>query len=483
MLLDAIRTAIRFGRCKLHDAAVLSQMESAEMVEGKWIVKVGHDDIMMCFHPDTLILSASGLVEIPLLNSGDVLWSHDGSLNEILATSHRMVDDDLVCIKSIGSHRLLKSTGNHPIYVSRYEWRKRGTKTRKKLLVEEPNWKAAENIKVGDYLLVPKRHNLPSSMFTDDQLSVMGWYLAEGSIERNNIVSFCLHESEFDVADNLAKILVSLDPPLPKFAAGRFYHRLAPKVRRVKGKKAIKLSYRSDSWAALLLLHCGRNSYDKELSSDAFYARNLLPLVKAYIDGDGCRASGSNREHLRVSSMSYKLISQIRQILIDNGIWSTVCQGKSQLIFHLHMSPEYFLLLGEMKKHKVVTRKFERRYVVETNEGFWTPVRHITRQHYRGLVYNLKISKVESYIAEGYAVHNCAMIGWLVGEQYHIAGMASSKQLDIEGDVTNPRLDEDKKVIASADPDVQMMVRNHWHRIMRYTKHGPPKAGYGLDGV
>src|SRR6202008_3441130 len=47
MLLDAFRTAIRFGRAKLYDAAALSQMEAAEMIEGKWEVRQGHDDILM----------------------------------------------------------------------------------------------------------------------------------------------------------------------------------------------------------------------------------------------------------------------------------------------------------------------------------------------------------------------------------------------------------------------------------------------------
>jgi len=47
MLLDAFRTAIRFGRCKLYDDQLLAQMQSAEMIEGKWTVRAGHDDILM----------------------------------------------------------------------------------------------------------------------------------------------------------------------------------------------------------------------------------------------------------------------------------------------------------------------------------------------------------------------------------------------------------------------------------------------------
>lgn len=74
------------------------------------------------------------------------------------------------------------------------------------------------------------------------------------------------------------------------------------------------------------------------------------------------------------------------------------------------------------------------------------------------------------------------MIGWLIGEQWHSAGMASSKLLDIEGEIGNSRINEDKKVIIGSDPDVQGMVRQHWHRIMKYNRNGgPPKDR--LEGV
>lgn len=47
MMFDAFRIAIRFGRAKMYDQALLSQMESAEMIEGRWTVRTGHDDILM----------------------------------------------------------------------------------------------------------------------------------------------------------------------------------------------------------------------------------------------------------------------------------------------------------------------------------------------------------------------------------------------------------------------------------------------------
>lgn len=77
------------------------------------------------------------------------------------------------------------------------------------------------------------------------------------------------------------------------------------------------------------------------------------------------------------------------------------------------------------------------------------------------------------------------MIGWLIGEQWHSAGMASSKQLDIEGDNNqlSSKINEDRKVISTADPDVQGQVRQHWHRIMKYNKYGPPRLGRGLEGI
>lgn len=74
------------------------------------------------------------------------------------------------------------------------------------------------------------------------------------------------------------------------------------------------------------------------------------------------------------------------------------------------------------------------------------------------------------------------MIGWLIGEQWHQAGMASSKQLDLEGGGDTDKAADDRRTISMADPDVQGMVKNHWYRIQKYIRNGgPPKDR--LEGV
>jgi hypothetical protein len=74
------------------------------------------------------------------------------------------------------------------------------------------------------------------------------------------------------------------------------------------------------------------------------------------------------------------------------------------------------------------------------------------------------------------------LIGWLIGEQWHSAGMASSKLLDLENEPIDKK-SEDRKVINNADLDIQGQVRAHWWKIQRYIKNGPPKPGARLDGI
>jgi len=82
------------------------------------------------------------------------------------------------------------------------------------------------------------------------------------------------------------------------------------------------------------------------------------------------------------------------------------------------MTPEYFARLGDFRKKRDVVRVFEKRHVVETEDGFWVPIKQIRREPYKGKVYNLKVNTDESYLANGYAVHNCFMLAVVACVQY-----------------------------------------------------------------
>ena len=47
LIFTAFRSAVRHGRAKPYDKQLLSQMEAAQIIDGRWEIKIGHDDILM----------------------------------------------------------------------------------------------------------------------------------------------------------------------------------------------------------------------------------------------------------------------------------------------------------------------------------------------------------------------------------------------------------------------------------------------------
>ena len=72
-----------------------------------------------------------------------------------------------------------------------------------------------------------------------------------------------------------------------------------------------------------------------------------------------------------------------------------------------------------------VERKFHKRHVVETDEGFWAPIKSLELVPYSGPVFNLDVEGDHTYQAQGVAVHNSGFLGWIALEQNHPAACRS----------------------------------------------------------
>jgi len=108
---------------------------------------------------------------------------------------------------------------------------------------------------------------------------------------------------------------------------------------------------------------------------------------------------------------------QLRQILIDNGIWCTL-----QTQQRTHSAPSRnainwtrsyilnfkasFLHLLFACKVQVPTQKHTR-HVMEDADYFYTPIRSIGEHEYDGPVHNLTVETDHSYVAGGVGVSNC----------------------------------------------------------------------------
>lgn len=429
MMYVTFRESLRARECVIHDEVLLSQMRMAvRSGYTRWEVEHGHDDVF-CLEPNTEIVAAFGRRRIGEIVGGDSVLSHAGQYRRVTKIYQRPFKGSIITLEVVGNRgKLIRMTPEHPVLCRQVTWNKAGlgNVSRQKRLYP-PVWAPAGVLRPRDFVFVPKRKGLKSSPFEDEVLWLMGWYLAEGCVTgqvrktgKRNLVQFSVHENEFPQLEKLAAILVKYDPP-----SGKRKH---PRIRRNgKQSKGIGLQYRSDYWAKLLIEHCGLFSYGKQLSEELFLSSGLLPLVRGWIEGDGCQTRNKNTNHHSVTAMSVSeaLTWQMRQILLDNGIWCTMTAhpprfypgsfGKTKRTYYrLYMTPVSFPKFGEGYKIHPVVRQFEKAEVITEDDGYWVPIRSVGMEDYDGDVFNLEVEEDHTYVAGGIAVHNCAaQIGWL----------------------------------------------------------------------
>ncbi|HLO14168.1 MAG TPA: hypothetical protein VK206_05025, partial [Anaerolineales bacterium] len=415
----------------------------------------GYDDC--CFLPGTKITTNPGLKAIEDIQERSHVLTHEGRYRPVSTLMQRQYCGRIRQLKVVGLYDSVSLTDNHPVLVRRNE---------------NAQWINARDLKVGDPVLCPKRKNLRPSIFNEDQLWVMGWYLAEGWLtspphKGNYRVEFEMHINEEQIARRIADVLVKYDPPDPtfQFVKGKSRSRRLNKVyrspprihKRSDRPNSITLAYSSRYWAQIFEEHCGSGARTKELSDELFLSSGLIPLARGYIEGDGHQAFDGRVHCLSVCSSSEKLIWQIRQILIDHGVWCKIYQPRKvagQFLSYgkltnanpswsLHISKEYFGLFGESTKiHPVISQHHLFR-TKETDDGFWPKIRTINDSDYDGLVHNMEVAEDHSYIAGGIAVHNCIayMIALQTSEDENLDGLYGSVRQKPEEDAKGPVID------------------------------------------
>lgn len=425
MMYVTFRESIRARECVIHDEVLLSQMRMAVRKNYiRWEVEHNHDDIF-CFHPAAPVTGLSEARPIADIAVGDAVLTHSGHYRPVSKVYRRHFAGSLITLRVMGHKTpFLRLTPEHPIYCRQVAWNRAGlgNGTRQKRLYP-PVWAPSALLRPNDYMFVPKRKELKPAPFDNDVLWLMGWYLAEGCATghvragwKRDLVQISVHEKELPQLEELAAILVKYDPPSGKRCAPRF-------KRNGRQNHGLNLIYRSQYWSEFLMKHCGLFSYGKRLSKEVFQSSGLLPMVRGWIEGDGCQTRNKNTGHNSISAISVSevLTWQMRQILLDNGIWCTMTshephpgeKGKRRR-YILNMTPVSFPKFGEGYKIHPVVRQFEKAEVITEDDGYWVPIRSVGMEDYEGDVFNLEVEEDHTYVAGGIAVHNCAaQIGWL----------------------------------------------------------------------
>lgn len=383
-----------------------------------------------CFTEDTLIKCNPSVKTISQVKVGDKVLTHTGEYKEVYRTQKRKYSGDLYAVKIWGDPTvLLNVTADHPfLSVKRSRVNERNS-------VWVANWTPAKSLNERDYLLIPvdtvekkkKFHNFGieigdvtkrfkpmkkeviSVLLTPDFFRLVGYYLAEGSVDNKGYLRFSFSSEERHYIEDVKQIIKSL------FNHEKFYE------FSYKDREAVELVFCSVKLARIFA-QIGTSARTKRIPywMTQEDKEKQKELIKGYFRGDGNyykrKHKSGFKETFRINTVSETLARQTRDILLRLGIFSFInvrdrSEDKRLAMYTIGITGEFMSKFGEIVGIRVGSQinNHKRATMFFLDSKFaYVPIRSIKKRKVKKLdVYNFGVEEDESYVAS-VAVHNCS---------------------------------------------------------------------------
>ncbi len=403
-----------------------------------WIAPKG------CAISGTYVISCTGEIrEIQDIKDGKV--QNKNGIGKVIKQYEYYNDEQVIKLKAKGQFPLCM-TSNHKIPVipkpimEAIKRKYRGTKRDySSITTSNVIEKSMGDIKIGDHIFtgfhrdrsgeekiyisnyyLPRSGRVPNPIppvFNVDEkfLRLAGLYLAEGCVKTNRkypgVIQWTIGCHEIDTLGK--EIIDSVKDIFGLDSFGRVeYNPLG---------KAYQIKVHNSPLAEVFLHLFGTGSTKKKIAPEIFnYPGSLLPLIGGWIDGDGCSNSvpqlpdGRKRtwKQSRASTTSKDLLFQVRSILLDEKIATSICSPKKEKD---RKNQKYVLNWDTTARRALAPYcdKFKEDTSQKTaQQGFWldnwfaVPVKSVEGIEYTGKVYDLEVTGDHHYHANGIIVHN-----------------------------------------------------------------------------
>jgi intein/homing endonuclease len=432
-----------------------------------------------CLTPDTLVQTNDGSKFAQDVNIHDLLVGRNGDhvlIKNIILNQH---NGDVIRIKPYGMLPF-KVTPNHPFLVckpiAKSVLRNETKRTRNRSIVVpgEPNFMKASEIKVGDYLAIPKgrawpmssismsayngtahnAHKLPDSLLLDKDLGwLLGIYVAEGSAdpEKSSCIEFSFCEDEVNLIDNTQRILNSI-------------FGLETNLIPSKQDRGVRLTTCSTALARFLTTLFGRGANHKKLPGWMRVTPNAFKqgFFEGYCSGDGCirEYDGSSR----FISSSRKLVTDAQFLAISMGFWGSIVKSRDPQTMNILGRTHETAGLWELVVNFMGQTKKQYK---EDSAFFYVPVKQVSSEHYMGVVFNFETSgegdSNHTYCVGNVVTHNCDGEVWHSTSQQEISDKERDYLLAQRG-WTILRFDD--KVIDDAPHAVKQTINQYLHDLV-----------------
>ncbi|HID62794.1 MAG TPA: hypothetical protein EYP49_08680, partial [Anaerolineae bacterium] len=364
-----------------------------------------------CFTAGMLVTMGDGTVRpIEDVEVGDEVVTHLGRVRKVTRVSKRPYTGRLFTMKVVGSEPIT-CTPEHPFWVKR-----RGVARKYLSKAKPPEWLDVDHMREGDYACCPRMLNLPPVEYDEDQLWVMGLWLAEGS---------CCKKSP-STGDHYT-LLFSMGPDerpaLEKARAilQKWFKRKSGSIHETKS--GLELHFPCVEATRLFKQLLGYGAPTKRMRPELFQRSGLIPLVRGFVAGDG---HVKTDDTLVLSTTSPDLAFQLRQVLLNEGRFATLGTRKRKSpdvseingrgVWHnrtewvIEIRPKHAQGLYPFNKPpNGAKRKREYSWNYEEDGAVWPLVRQLdwSETHEPVMVYNLEVEEDHSYLVNGVAAHNC----------------------------------------------------------------------------
>lgn len=381
-----------------------------------------------CFPAGELVSLGYKMTPIEGIKPGETPINERGNHTIVRQTMARPYDGEMIEVVPLSPENKFSLTPEHPVKAIRREVVAQAHRASKpdhwlpgvyedKLMSEEPEWVEAKELREGDFLVFPKvippRNKQLEKEFSDDLLTILGYYLAEGHTTlvhgTHKAVAFSFHIKEKKLYEELRDCC---DKVFGKRGSVTF----------VKARNEAKVFVYSDEMYDLCQEHCRTGSAEKQLSEKimALSQDKLDYLLRAYLLGDGSVGSRKTAKGettmTRAITVSRVLVFQLQEILARKGIYAHIQkrEGGDDVIGGRKITRRDQYSMG-------FTHSPRWNAVRDRGDYFLVPIRKISSYHYDGAVFNMECGDPNSYVVKGFAVHNCSAPSFSATDSVHAA--------------------------------------------------------------
>jgi (E)-4-hydroxy-3-methylbut-2-enyl-diphosphate synthase len=404
------------GRTKFDLPTVLNQVRDAT----KHLV--GLDiAVMGCLHPDSPVMTRTGLRPISTVQAGDLVLTDKGEFQPVLQTETHEFEGELIELRCAGAPPVM-FTPNHPVLALERAARPKHDRPRFENIAhcagrgDEARWYAADSLKPGMVVLYPilqgeqalsHAPEYPDLPVNEAFLTVAACYLAEGSIGgasgKAQQVFFTFGADEIPLAQRLSHALQALGA--------------TPAIRT--RRNTLEVILHSSEWAQRLVTLFGRRAENKRMPD---WMLTLPRDLQAHFLSvlwrcDGYLGIVQGYHRANYITVSPTLAFQVHQILLRLSVAAGLT-GRTprnrQPVYNIAITGadalrRFAAQLG-YKIELPEARRHTDRLAIDSYY-LYLPVRSVKRIPYTGAVYNLEVAQAHTYTGALAITHNCIVNG------------------------------------------------------------------------